>query len=757
MNKISFLLFFFSSFILLSQQNNQLMEYYNQLKSKGFSDQQIKQLATENGYDVTSFFGSSPSEIQPNQKQQIKSNQQALQSNYSNFSESIKDTLSTSLEFPVYGSQYFNNLNYNFSPQINIATPSNYQLGPGDGIIISLWGASETSYQIELDTAGKIVIDGVGPIFLNGYTITSAKLKIKKALSKIYSGLLSNQEQEKVNIDLSLSSSRSVFVNIVGQVNTPGLYTLNGMSSPIHALYAAGGIADNGSYRDIEIIRNNKVVSKIDLYTYFSSGVVPTLFLRDQDVIRVPFYKNRVTLQGEVKFEGFFELTDSESLLDLINYSGGKSPTAQKDNYLVSRIENSRYKSQSVSDEKFSLISGDKVFVYTISDQQDQRVSIQGEVIIPGFYSLQGVSTIQDLIDLSNGYTKDAYLDYASLFRRPNDKVTQMLSVGLNSNDFDLNLSEQLVERDSLVVYKKEQFLPFDKVTIEGQVTQSGQFDYYSGMSIQDLIGLASGIKSPSENLKVIVKTVDPKSNDYILSEVFESFDLRDLSTTILNPLDIVSVIEKDKVQPVRVSVLGEVKNPGLYVQSKKSSTIKNLIEEAGGLTQYANKSSIYIRRKSESQAQEILKDSLTQVSLDSDQNLDFTFIPIDSIDDSYYFEDGDQLILDQYSNDVVVSGEVLKPSVVKFKTSSLKYYLNKAGLGSKGSKKDILVIYPNKDVSATKRFLFFKNYPEVVPGSEIVVAPKPEREKLSTQEVLGITSGLSTLIIVLSTLLPVN
>jgi len=152
MNKISFLLFFFSSFILLSQQNNQLMEYYNQLKSKGFSDQQIKQLATENGYDVTSFFGSSPSEIQPNQKQQIKSNQQALQSNYSNFSESIKGKLSTLLKFPVYGSQYFNNLNYDFSPQINIATPSNYQLGPGDGIIISLWRASETSYQIELDT-----------------------------------------------------------------------------------------------------------------------------------------------------------------------------------------------------------------------------------------------------------------------------------------------------------------------------------------------------------------------------------------------------------------------------------------------------------------------------------------------------------------------------------------------------------------------------------------------------------------------------
>jgi protein involved in polysaccharide export with SLBB domain len=385
-----------------------------------------------------------------------------------------ENLLAENSKLQIFGSQYFKDIDYNFSPQINIATPLDYQLGPGDNIDISLWGASEVNYQQIINRQGNIIIDGVGPIYLNGYSIGAAKARLKKELSKIYKGLYSNTVNEKINIDLTLDSTRSVFVNIVGQVNTPGLYTLNGMSSPIHALYAAGGISNNGSYRTIEIVRRGKVISTIDLYNYFTSGILQTIFLKDQDVIRVPYYNNRVELSGEVKFQGIFELLPNETLEDLVNYSGGLSPMALKETFLLSRIDNSSFKSKNINSLSESLISGDKVYVYAISEEKNNAVSIEGEILVPGTYSLENISTVRELINASKGYTQNAYLEYGTLYRNQPNGVDKMLSVGLISSKYNLNLDEPLKESDSLVIYKKDQFLPFEKIKIIGEVNNPG-------------------------------------------------------------------------------------------------------------------------------------------------------------------------------------------------------------------------------------------------------------------------------------------
>ncbi|MBL6649639.1 MAG: SLBB domain-containing protein [Flavobacteriaceae bacterium] len=726
MKKITFLFTILISFYSFSQSNDELFSFYSQMKSQGFSDIQIKDIARSKGYNIDQLLKNSENNSKNSSNSNISEKDPTFQSKYSNY---VKPKIETTNNNKIYGSQYFNDFSYDFSPQVNIATPSNYQLGPGDGLIISLWGASQASYRLEIDREGKILIEGIGPVYLNGYTLLDAKGRIKNALSKIYKGLNSKIELEKVNLDLSLSATRSVFVSIIGQVKAPGIYTLNGMSSPIHALYAAGGISSQGSYRNVQLVRKGKVIANIDLYQYFNAGDLSDLFLKDQDVIRVPYYQNRINLQGEVKFRGSFELKENETLEDLIKYSGGFAPKAQKDNFLISRIESSSYTSISTTKSDFNLVSGDKVFVYSISEQENQKVSISGEVLIPGSYSLSSLETIQDLIKSSKGFTKDAYPYYASLYRRENNSEEMLLSVGLDSKGFDLNLNEPLQERDSLVIYNINQFLGKDKVQILGKVANPGSYDFYRSMSIQDLLGQAQGITVAENKINIIVSSRDEIQNDYIKRLEFDSFDFKQLATNYLKPGDIVSVIEKDQVESISIQIEGEVKNPGVYVQTKTLNTVKNLVELSGGLTDFANENSIYIKRNA-------------------------FFIPVNNLDENYFFYDNDRLVFEKTSNDVSLTGEVIKPSIVKFKDSGLRYYLNKTGLKSSASKKEILVIYPNKDISSVKNFLFFKKYPKIKPGSEIIIGRKPERQKISSQELIAISSGLSTLIIVLSSIL---
>ena len=749
MKKITFLFTILISFYSFSQSNDELFSFYSQMKSQGFSDIQIKDIARSKGYNIDQLLKNSENNSKNSSNSNISEKDSTLQSKYSNY---VKSKIETTNNNKIYGSQYFNDFSYDFSPQVNIATPSNYQLGPGDGLIISLWGASQASYRLEIDREGKILIEGIGPVYLNGYTLLDAKGRIKNALSKIYKGLNSKIEMEKVNLDLSLSATRSVFVSIIGQVKAPGIYTLNGMSSPIHALYAAGGISSQGSYRNVQLVRKGKVIANIDLYQYFNAGDLSDLFLKDQDVIRVPYYQNRINLQGEVKFRGSFELKENETLEDLIKYSGGFAPKAQKDNFLISRIESSSYTSISTTKSDFNLVSGDKVFVYSISEQENQKVSISGEVLIPGSYSLSSLETIQDLIKSSKGFTKDAYPYYASLYRRENNSEEMLLSVGLDSKGFDLNLNEPLQERDSLVIYNINQFLGKDKVQILGKVANPGSYDFYRSMSIQDLLGQAQGITVAENKINIIVSSRDEIQNDYIKRLEFDSFDFKQLATNYLKPGDIVSVIEKDQVESISIQIEGEVKNPGVYVQTKKLNTVKNLVELSGGLTDFADENSIYIKRNAFLQTNEFINDSLFET--DNNKENQFTFIPVNKLDENYFFYDNDRLVFEKKSNDVSLTGEVIKPSIVKFKNSGLRYYLNKTGLKSSASKKEILVIYPNKDVSSVKNFLFFKKYPKIKPGSEIIIGRKPERQKISSQELIAISSGLSTLIIVLSSIL---
>lgn len=736
---------------LLAQSNNELIQYYNQLKQAGYSQEQIESLAKENGINLSK-------QVQNANLTKPKSSidGQAKQENTTTkFTASgASHQNGSTLDF-VFGSNYFKNLTYDFSPQINIATPDNYQLGPGDELTIDLWGASETSYQTSISREGRIHIEGVGPIYLNGYTISSARQRIIKSLASIYKGLMSDLPNEKINIEVSLLKSRSVFVSIIGQVNNPGLYTLNGLSTVIHGLYSAGGISQNGSFRAVELIRSGKVIAEIDLYSFFVEGKLPVLFLQDQDIIKVPYYSSRVSLEGEVKTAGIFEVKEKERLSDLFRFSGGLSAKAVDSSFLVRRIDNSRYYSLNTSSKDFELFNGDQIQVYSINDQLEQEVTIEGEVIVPGKYSLQVVKTVNDLLSSANGLTALAFRENAALFRQNSTGEYTVLPIAFDAESDKALTDLKLQQRDSLVVYKNQSFYQKDKIYIEGSVNQPGEKEYYPGMKLQDLLHSAKGLSKAEENLIVTIKTKNELLNDYIQAHESELVD-QNWEEINLSPADVVYINPKSTITPLRISIEGEVKKPGIYVQSKSKASISSIINSAGGFTPYAETSAIYVvRENSVVNVQEIISDSLFNES--SEASSQKIYIPITDLDDLFYFKDNDRLIVENKQNTVQITGNVLKPSVESFIGKNAKYYLKKAGISSNGSKKYTVVIYPNKEVYAVKRSLFFTSYPRVIAGSQIFVGEKPERQKLTSQELISVTSGLSTLVIVLSTLLSSN
>ena len=430
--KIFFIALFFLSFNSFSQNINQirsvadfsseseLVSYVEKAKLKGLNLIQIEKLAVAQG--------AKPSEIQLLRKLwNSNTNESSVDSNLkettiqSSFGI-VENVNEDEDEFKRFGSDFFNNKNITETPELFIATPSDYRLGPGDELMINLYGASENTYSVEISRNGTLKIDRAAPIYLSGLSVNSAKKRLIKSLSKLYTGLLSSDELNKVELDLSLSKARSVVVNITGQVTAPGTYTISGFSSVLNALYAAGGPNEVGSYRNIKLLRNGKVYKTIDLYDYFVGGVYPNLYLRDQDVILVESYSSLVNIDNGFKINGLFEIKEEEKLSDLIKFSGGFSSNSYKDKVFINRIDSY---SRSIVEyslenyDKANLNDGDLISAKTVTDFVENSVSIQGAVYLPGIFDVSNVISVKQLIESSKGVTPDA-LSKAFLYRSNN-------------------------------------------------------------------------------------------------------------------------------------------------------------------------------------------------------------------------------------------------------------------------------------------------------------------------------------------------
>lgn len=681
----------------------------------------------------------------------------------------------------VFGYSLFTNKELTFEPGVNVATPENYQLGPGDILNIDIWGASQRSYQEIVSPEGKILISKVGPIFVSGLTIKQATAKIKKYLSKIYEGL----NKGNTFMAISLGGIRSIRVNIVGEVTLPGTYDLSSLSTVFNALYAAGGPSSDGSLRDVKIIRNNKVVATLDFYKFLTQGVLPgNMRLQDQDIVFVSPYRERVEINGQVKRNMFFDMKPGETLKDLIHYAGGFTGKAYTRQIKIIRKTPEEKKILVVNsgeEDTFQLKNGDVVEVGSILDRFQNRVQITGAVMRPGAFSLDSSKTLRALIRNAAGLREDAYKNRISVYRLKKDMVREAIPVNL-SKLLGSHLTFPMQKNDSVHIPSVFDIREKSYVIIHGQVARPGVYPYTDNIRLEDLIIQAGGILESGSmariNIARRIKDTVAHVNNNLLSQTFRFSIGKDgaLPDSVQNfklaPFDQVFVRKAPSYSPQQlVSIEGEVNYPGRYPITNRNERISDIIRQAGGLNAQAYlKGASLIRKKTSlllhQKAIETVYASSRQekskiLSLNNKYNvigLDLEKIlkgPGSSAD--LIVQPGDSIQILKKSQTVTVSGAVYKPNVIPYVTGmSLKQYISSAGgFTHDAARRNVYVIYANGSVKKTSKFLFFKGYPQISPGAEIIVPQKTHRAgAFRATSAIGLSSALASLGLVLITIL---
>jgi protein involved in polysaccharide export with SLBB domain len=676
----------------------------------------------------------------------------------------------------IFGSELFTANSLVFEPNLHIPAPAGYILGPDDEIVISVYGYSEKKYTLTVNEQGEIYIPNVGPILVNGLTIEQATEKIRSKLaSTIYRAI--NSGQTKVQI--SLGKIRSIRITVIGQAKKPGTFTVSSLTTLFNALYLCGGPSSMGSYRDIEIIRGNSIKRTADLYAFLVNGnQKDNIILQEGDVIRIPYYENRVTISGSVKREGKYELLDSETFNDLLKYCGGFTDNAYRGAVTVIRITDTEKKIidlQSTDYNNFKPNGSDEYIVRKLQDEYANRIVISGAINRPGPYQLSSDITVKDLIDKAGGLKKDAYTKRVTIFRYLANKTPVSVSINLDSV-LQNNQIFYLQKDDSLYIHSLFEFHDKNYITVEGNVRKPGQVQWRENFTLHDLLLSVGGLTESGDSTNIEISrrikdaNVDKANHDE--STVF-NVDLSNKNQSqndvLLQPFDMVIIKTLPGYASQRsVLVQGEVKSPGRYGLEKSGDRISDIIQRTGGFKASADSNSISIRRiiKSNLTKQEkeglfqrildISPDSLAQNSrLNQEIYKTYDLISVDlgtalshpESSENLALEDGDILTIDRSSNLVKISGEVYFPTIVAYKANkNLKYYVQQAGnFTAYARKTGALVIYPDGKAASVKHFLWFKTYPSVTPRSEIYVPQKEKsnRPRLSVAELALLISSL--------------
>ncbi|MDD6472904.1 MAG: SLBB domain-containing protein [Bacteroidales bacterium] len=680
------------------------------------------------------------------------------------------DTTSTSEndEVQIFGREIFQNRDLNFMPSENLATPENYRLGPGDEVIIDIFGANQTTLRDDISPEGSINVDILGPIYLNGLTIEQANTFLKQRLSSIYAGLTS--EGEQTDIRLSLGQIRSIMVNVLGEVANPGTYNISSFSTVLHALYTAGGVMGVGSLRDIKVVRNGKTVSSVDIYDLLINGSRQNdIRLEEGDVILIPAYKCLVEARGKVKRPMFFEMKEGESLEALINYAGGYDSDAYTQSLTVIRQNGKEYEVYSVDNNEygtFVLKNGDEVEVGELLSRFNNRVKIDGAVYRKGLYQLGGkVTTVKSLIEKADGLLPEAFTTRAILHREKTDRSLEVLSVDLagilNGTAPDIPLRNNDVLFVPSIYDLKDQ----GTLTIYGEVAKPGVFKYAGNTTLEDLILQAGGLLESASTAQVdVARRVKNTNSLTAQSEIAEtySFSLKNGFVIegepgfILKPYDEVFVRTSPSYsEQQHVTVTGEVNFTGQFAMSEREQRISSIIKRAGGITDFAYTRGARLARRMTEEEITRAKEKLETLEQSGDS------LKLDKKIEEYYYvginldkalanpgsdydivlRDGDRIEIPTYNNTVKISGTVLYPNTVTYdKKLSINDYIKMAGgYAQDANKKKVYVISMNGMVSKGRKYM------DIEPGSEIVVPMKKKRSN-TLQETMAIATTATSL-----------
>jgi protein involved in polysaccharide export with SLBB domain len=744
-----------------------------ELMLKGVSRQQAMRIRKMYEKEGTTFSNGTEWETIDRTHRTVKQNNSneefGLQhSTFENEDDSIDNGTENIVE-EVFGRDIFRNKRLNFAPSENLATPRNYKLGPGDEVIIDIFGANQTTLRSVISPEGSINVDILGPVYLNGMSIEEANTYLKKKLASIYAGI--KRDGESSDIRLSLGQIRSIQINVMGDVTYPGTYNLSSFSTVFHALYSAGGIKEPGSLRNIIVNRNGRNIATVDVYDFLMNGNRSgDIRLEEGDVILVPSYKTLVKVNGKVKRPMFFELKEGESLANLIEYAGGFAQGAYTSNITVVRQTGKEYEVCTVNeiDRKiFQMRNGDDVEVGELVSRFKNKISIKGAVYRSGIYQLDGeTNTIKALINKAEGLMPDAFTNRGILNRERDDRSLEMLSVDIEGILKGTVPDVALRNNDELYIPSKYDLSDAGTLTISGEVADPCTIVYAENMTLEDLIIRAGGLLESASLARVDVIRRVKNANATVAAEEISkmfSFSVKDNYVIEgengfkLQPYDEVIVRRSPSYNNSRyVNITGEINFPGKYPLTKREERLTDLLEKAGGVTDYAylkgarlvrrvNKEEL-ARMKSVLQSAVSRTDSILVDTLDANTTY-YVAINLDkAINDpgsgyDVVLREGDELTLPVYPSTVRVDGSVLSPNEVTYEPGkSVSYYIEQAGGYSDNAKKrkKYMIAMNGHIYKASGRT-------KVEPGAEIIVPQKGER-KSNLSNILGIATTATSL-----------
>ena len=762
-----------------------IAKFKAQLSSSGMTIDQAEQMAIAKGMSPAEFaklkarVPGTSNALSATGRLKVQNSVSAEKVNNSSDSlstEKSREQIRSLIDPLIFGSELYTSIAPNFEPNLKLATPLNYVLGPDDQILVSVYGVLVYSGDLLVSAEGSVSIPNVGQVKVAGLTIEAAMQKLKTIMgSSVYPYLKSGGSK----LSVTLSKIRSIKVIIIG-ANRPGNFTLSSLSTVFNALFVSGGPNAFGSFREIELVRNNRIERKIDLYRFLLHGdQSDNVGLKDNDVIRIPPYKTRVQLQGQFKRPGIFEVLPGEKFSDVVAFASGFTDSAYQASVKVfqrNETERQVHDLQSTAYNNYIPQTGDVFVSSKILNRFQNRVKISGSVFRPDVYELTPGLDVAGLIRKADGLKEDAYTGRGQILRLEDDLTRSIVS-------FDVK--KALAGQDNPVLKKEDEILISSvqdlrdsfKVTVQGEVRIPGQYDYVNQLTLKDLILQAGGFTDAAyKNIEIarLIRRDSITPTDNRASVVINTVINGDLSGTSANipiqPFDVVTIRRKaGYVLPESVMVSGQVQYPGPYTLISRIEHVSDVLRRAGGYTADANPSGAYVKRpkteierkQSEETALKLQKsvkdkDSTKLQQVLQDIKRDYDQIPLDMISimrnpgsvEDLVLRSKDELYIPKFDGQVKISGAVLMATQVPFKKkNTVRNYISDAGgYAADAWRRKAYIVYANGRAATTKHLMFIKFYPKVLPGSELIVPKKAEKKSLTTGEIIGISSALASL-----------